>query len=42
VFGHVEPDFSVPLDVRPEERDQAAFIFGGEDARPFGFGEDVG
>jgi hypothetical protein len=42
VFGHVEPDFSVRLDVRPEERNQAAFIFGGEDARPFWLGEDVG
>jgi hypothetical protein len=39
--GHVELDFAVWQDVCPEQGDQAAEILGGEDAGPFGFGEDV-
>jgi hypothetical protein len=39
--GHVELDFAVGSDVRPEQWGESTEIFGGEDAGPFGFGEDV-
>ena len=39
--GHVEPDFAVGSDVRPEQWGESTEIFGGEDAGRFGFGEDV-
>ena len=39
--GHVELDFAVGSDVRPEQWGESTEIFGGENAGPFGFGEDV-
>jgi len=35
-LGHVERDLAVGSDVGPEQRGEAALVFGGEYAPPFG------
>jgi hypothetical protein len=39
--GHVDLDFAVWGHVRGEQRVHAAFVLVGQDAGPFGFGQDV-